>query len=56
MNGDEWAMPSYHLIDMKYYATPSKYVIRRLATVTAGIYTGRGCPYKCRYCKRFNRS
>mgnify|MGYP001173610835 CR=1 FL=1 len=50
MSGEDWAMPAYHLIDMSWYSQPDKYLIRRLAAVTAGIYTGRGCPYKCNFC------
>ena len=43
-------MPAYHLIDMDWYTTPTKYIIRRITTVAAGIFTGRGCPYKCNFC------
>jgi len=47
---EDLGMPAYHLIDMDWYTTPTKYIIRRITTVGAGIYTGRGCPYKCNFC------
>lgn len=50
MDLSECGIPAYHLIDMQWYRRPTKYVIRRLATVGAGIYTGRGCPFKCSFC------
>jgi len=43
-------MPAYHKIDMSWYGRPTKYIIRRLATIAAVIYTGRGCPYNCSFC------
>lgn len=42
--------PAYHLLDMDWYSRPTKNIIRRLATVCAVIYTGRGCPYDCSFC------
>jgi len=50
MNMIDCGMPAYHLIDVDWYAVPTKYVIRRVAAVAAVIYTGRGCPYKCNFC------
>jgi len=46
----ECGMPAYHKIDMRWYQRPTKYIIRRLATVGAVIYTGRGCPFNCSFC------
>ncbi len=46
----ECGMPAYHKIDMGWYRRPTKYLIRRLATVGAVIYTGRGCPFNCSFC------
>jgi len=42
--------PAYHKIDMKWYLKITKHIIRRLATVGAVIYTGRGCPFHCTFC------
>lgn len=46
----EWGEPAYHLLDMKFYSRPTKYLIRNLYTRTAVIYTARGCPFKCGFC------
>ena len=46
----ECGMPAYHKIDMRWYQRPTKFIIRRLMTVGAGIYTGRGCPFNCSFC------
>ena len=43
-------MPAYHLIDMDWYTTPSKYVVKRLTASAGTIYISRGCPYKCTFC------
>lgn len=50
MNLADCGMPAYHKIDVEWYRKPTKYIIRRLATVGAVIYTGRGCPYRCAFC------
>ncbi len=50
LNGDKWGKPAYHLLDMEFYARPSKYLIRTLYTSCAIIYTARGCPFKCGFC------
>lgn len=50
MDLNECGMPAYHKIDMAWYAQPRKVIIRRLATVGAVIYTGRGCPFQCTFC------
>ena len=47
---EDLGKPAYHLIDVDWYSSVSKYVIRRVAAVAAVIYTGRGCPYKCNFC------
>lgn len=46
----ECGVPAYHKIDMSWYQRPTKYVIRRITTVGAVIYTGRGCPFNCSFC------
>ena len=46
----ECGIPAYHKIDMSWYQKPTKFVIRRLATSAAVIYTGRGCPFHCSFC------
>lgn len=50
MNMADCGQPAYHLLDMSWYTKPSKYLIRKLATICATIYTGRGCPYDCTFC------
>jgi len=50
MDLSECGMPAYHMLDMNWYAKPSKYLIRRLPASCAVIYIGRGCPYKCVFC------
>jgi len=50
INMKELGMPAYHLIDMKWYTTPTKYVVKRLAASAATMYISRGCPYKCTFC------
>jgi anaerobic magnesium-protoporphyrin IX monomethyl ester cyclase len=42
--------PAYHLMDMSWYAQPSKYIIRKLAARCVVVYTGRGCPFDCNFC------
>ncbi len=50
MDLSECGLPAYHKIDLRRYQRPVKFIIRRLATVGAVIYTGRGCPYNCSFC------
>ncbi len=50
MDLNDIGMPAYHMLDMRWYAKPTKYIIRRLLCSCAVIYTGRGCPYKCGFC------
>lgn len=50
MSLSDLGKPAYHLLDMHWYARPTKHIIRRLAAVCAVIYTGRGCPYSCNFC------
>lgn len=50
MSLSDCGKPAYHLLDMNWYARPTKNIIRRLAAVCAVIYTGRGCPYNCNFC------
>ena len=42
--------PCYEKINMDFYLTPTKYIIRYLYLSAVDIYTGRGCPYKCEFC------
>ncbi|HRY29333.1 MAG TPA: radical SAM protein [Elusimicrobiota bacterium] len=44
------AMPAYHKVDMRWYRRATKHIIRRLFTVGAVVYTGRGCPFRCSFC------
>jgi anaerobic magnesium-protoporphyrin IX monomethyl ester cyclase len=50
MNLADLGKPAYHLMDMDWYTQPSKYIMRRLATRCAVVYTGRGCPFDCNFC------
>ena len=50
MDLNECGMPAYHKINMAWYAQPIKVIIRRLATIGAVIYIGRGCPFQCTFC------
>lgn len=50
MDLKECGMPAYRLIDMEWYAKPSKLIIRRLMASSAMVYTSRGCPYNCGFC------
>lgn len=50
MNLADCGKPAYHLLDMDWFTRPTTYLIRRLATVAAVIYTGRGCPFDCGFC------
>lgn len=50
MDLKDLGMPAYHLMDMDWYTRPTKNIIRRLAAVSAVIYTGRGCPFDCNFC------
>ena len=50
MDMSECGIPAYHKIDMHWYQRPTKFIIRRLMTVGAVIYTGRGCPFTCSFC------
>jgi anaerobic magnesium-protoporphyrin IX monomethyl ester cyclase len=43
-------MPAYHKIDMSAYVTPTLSLIRYIMTFGVGIFTGRGCPFKCEFC------
>jgi len=50
LEGEKWGRPAYHMLDMAFYARPSKYLIRTLYASCAIIYTARGCPFKCGFC------
>jgi len=47
-------MPSYQDIDMNYYLQPSKRIIGYAYYVVVPVYTGRGCPFRCRFCASSN--
>lgn len=47
---DELPMPARHLLDMKFYARPSRFTSRNLSLRTTSIFTARGCPYRCSFC------
>lgn len=42
--------PAYHMLDMDYYLTPNRNILRYLVFSGVYILTGRGCPYNCTYC------
>ena len=43
-------LPSYDKLDMDYYLTMTKYIIRYIFTSGAHILTSRGCPFLCTFC------
>jgi len=43
-------LPTYHKIDTSVYITPALSLIRYIMTRGVGVFTGRGCPYKCEFC------
>jgi len=47
---DELGPPAYELFDMKYYTTPSRWMIRWMKLSAANIRTSRGCTNRCRFC------
>ncbi|MEA2036314.1 MAG: radical SAM protein [Nanoarchaeota archaeon] len=47
---DRLPMPAYDKIDVEYYAKPNSFQIRPVLASVASISTGRGCPFRCRYC------
>lgn len=47
---DELPLPARHLLDMKFYARPSRFTGRNLNLKTTSIFTARGCPYRCNFC------
>ena len=42
--------PAYEKIDMEFYATPNRSVVRLLYASGVHIFTTRGCPYACTFC------
>lgn len=44
----------WHLIDMNFYAKPSLGVIRYLPLSGINIFSGRGCPFNCKFCANPN--
>lgn len=50
MDLSECALPAYHKLDLRWYQRPTKNILRRLTTVGAVIYLGRGCPFRCTFC------
>jgi anaerobic magnesium-protoporphyrin IX monomethyl ester cyclase len=55
-NLDALPMPAFDLVDMAYYTQPSEWVIRGVPVSGFYIFTGRGCPYTCRFCVNKNLS
>lgn len=53
---DEIHPLSYEKVDMKYYTTPTIYLIRNTLISGIHIFSGRGCPYKCTFCANKNLS
>lgn len=47
---DSLPMPDYSLINMEIYLQPTMDLIRCIPMRGMGIYSGRGCPYKCIFC------
>lgn len=53
-NLDDLPFPAYELIDMDYYTMPRIGVIRPMFLSGFYVFTGRGCPYNCRFCANKN--
>lgn len=51
---DELPMPSYHKLDMEYYTSISRCIIRYLYTSGVHILTSFGCPFDCTFCAAKN--
>lgn len=49
-NLDNLPFPAYELIDMDYYTRPNIRAIRPIFLSQFFVFTGRGCPYNCRFC------
>lgn len=47
---DSLPFPARHLLDMKFYTRPSRYISRNLSLRSTSIFTARGCPYQCNFC------
>ncbi|PIW80287.1 MAG: hypothetical protein COZ98_03065 [Candidatus Omnitrophica bacterium CG_4_8_14_3_um_filter_43_15] len=47
---DSLPLPARHLLDMKFYTRPSRYISRNLNLRSTSIFTARGCPYQCNFC------
>ncbi len=46
--------PAYEDVDMAYYTRPLKRVIGYAYYVIVPIYSGRGCPFRCKFCASSN--
>jgi anaerobic magnesium-protoporphyrin IX monomethyl ester cyclase len=53
---DKIPFPAFDLVDMEYYTMPSEWVIRGVPISGFFIFTGRGCPYACKFCVNKNLS
>jgi radical SAM superfamily enzyme YgiQ (UPF0313 family) len=47
-------IPAYSDIDMRFYTRPFKRIIGYAYHVAMPIFTGRGCPFRCRFCASNN--
>lgn len=47
---DTLPLPARHILDMKFYTRPSRYISRNLSLRSTSIFTARGCPYQCNFC------
>ena len=50
VNLESMPRPAYEKIDMEFYATPNRSVVRLLYASGVHIFTTRGCPYSCTFC------
>ncbi len=55
-NLDELPFPAFDLVNMAHYTRPSEWVIRGVPVSGFFVFTGRGCPYTCRFCVNKNLS
>ncbi len=47
---DSLPLPARHLIGMKRYLRPTSIIVRGVEARATHLFSGRGCPGKCRFC------
>ena len=50
---DDYPLPAYHLFDMNFYLKSGLRTMKANSSlVIPNLYTGIGCPYRCRFCTK----